>query len=690
LSGLKDALGLKTNDKPFFPYLFNCKKNKDAVLDTLPPIEDYSPDSKKPEDREKLLTWYAANKNTRFCLKEALYEYGENDTQILLEAIVKFREIIKEICNGADLMIKSMTIAGLAMNIFKFQFMEKDQLAIVPEFGYEREDNASDTAIKWLEWMQKQEGIEIKHAANGGERKIFYRDSKNERKHYKPDGYCIANNTVYEFNGCYFHGCLECMSRDTLCVNKKTADENYNATQERKHHLRRMGFKVVTKWECQLAEELKANSEMKAFFSDLNVKGRIDPRDAFSGGITHAFKMMAQADDTHEISHYDVVSLYPFVNYSKRYPVGMPKIIVPKETHVNWTSPNDICLDGQSIEGLVKVRVLPPRGLYIPVLPTKIPDEKRLLFLLCHKCARKFIKVCNNKCHDEYNCPHTDEERKYTITTTTIELKEALRRGYTVDRLYRIWHYEEWSDTVFAEYVKTFIKIKVENSKFPSSVQTDKEKKEFSDLYFNSYGIEIDLEKVGLNPGMRFIAKILLNSLWGKFAQRNILGKTEIFTSTPASRAKFLRLFTDDRIIVNQILPMTQDVIRTVHTLKAAYVEEGRNSNIVIALYTTAHARLVLLECLQEVQEDPECEILYCDTDSIMVRHPRGKPPIDKGQLLGEMEQEDPDYDILEFVAAGPKQWAKRMRHKQTGNIRDIVKIRGMYFILFRIGTDTD
>ena len=226
--------------------------------------------------------------------------------------------------------------------------------------------------------------------------------------------------------------------------------------------------------------------------------------------------------------------------------------------------------------------------------------------------------------------------------------------------------------------MKTFIEIKVENSKFPSSVQTPEEKNEFSDLYYNSYGIEIDLDKVGFNAGMRFIAKILLNSLWGKFAQRNIMGKTEIFTSDPASRAKFLRLFTDDRIIVNQILPMTQDVIRTVHTLKNAYVEEGRNSNIIIALYTTAHARLVLLDYLQKVHENPQCEILYCDTDSVMVRHPRGKPPIGRGQLLGEMEQEDPDYDILEFVAAGPKQWAKRMRHKQTGITRDIVKIRGI------------
>jgi hypothetical protein len=32
------------------------------------------------------------------------------------------------------------------------------------------------------------------------------------------------------------------------------------------------------------------------------------------------------------------------------------------------------------------------------------------------------------------------------------------------------------------------------------------------------FGIEIDKENVELNPGLRFIAKLLLNSLWGYFS----------------------------------------------------------------------------------------------------------------------------------------------------------------------------
>ena len=41
--------------------------------------------------------------------------------------------------------------------------------------------------------------------SNGGEKKLTIDD-----KTYKVDGFCEKTNTVYEFYGCFWHGCPNC------------------------------------------------------------------------------------------------------------------------------------------------------------------------------------------------------------------------------------------------------------------------------------------------------------------------------------------------------------------------------------------------------------------------------------------------------------------------------------------------
>lgn len=81
-------------------------------------------------------------------------------------------------------------------------------------------------------------------------------------------------------------------------------------------------------------------------------------------------------------------------------------------------------------KGLYKVRIIPPRGLRLPVLPMKL--DERLLFTLCHRCATEFRKK-NTKC--QHKCMHTDDQRAFTGTYTDIELGKALEKGYKVRNL---------------------------------------------------------------------------------------------------------------------------------------------------------------------------------------------------------------------------------------------------------------
>jgi hypothetical protein len=101
--------------------------------------------------------------------------------------------------------------------------------------------------------------------------------------------------------------------------------------------------------------------------------------------------------------------------------------------------------------------------------------------------------------------------------------------------------------------------------------------------YKERLGIDIDLNSVTFNPGLRYISKLLLNSLWGKFGQRNNLVKTLIVNSP----ADYYDIVFDKRNVVKQLLPVSSEIFRISYLPKKAYIEEHGASNVVVALWTT-------------------------------------------------------------------------------------------------------
>jgi hypothetical protein len=55
----------------------------------------------------------------------------------------------------------------------------------------------------------------------------------------------------------------------------------------------------------------------------------------------------------------------------------------------------------------------------------------------------------------------------------------------------------------------------------------------YIDDYFEKEGIRLDYEKIVKNPGLRALAKLMLNSFWGKFGQRSNLPQIE-YVSDPS------------------------------------------------------------------------------------------------------------------------------------------------------------
>ena len=129
------------------------------------------------------------------------------------------------------------------------------------------------------------------------------------------------------------------------------------------------------------------------------------------------------------------------------------------------------------------------------------------MFPLCKTCA------------DTKNpnpCTHTDQERAIRGTWCHIEVMKAIEKGYVVLNLHEVWHWEETTDELFKDYVDTFLKLKQEASGYPPWCVTDEQKQQYIDRYYEREGIRLDPDKIEHNPGLRFLAKLMLNSLWGK------------------------------------------------------------------------------------------------------------------------------------------------------------------------------
>ena len=89
------------------------------------------------------------------------------------------------------------------------------------------------------------------------------------------------------------------------------------------------------------------------------------------------------------------------------------------------------------------------------------------------------------------------------------------------------------------------------------------------------------------------------------------------------------------------------------YNFKDQFVDNYKNPNVYIACFTTSHARLMLYDKLDELQE----KVAYFDTDSIIYIDD-GTKHIKTGDMLGDMTDELSGKGITNFVSTGPKSYS--------------------------------
>lgn len=83
---------------------------------------------------------------------------------------------------------------------------------------------------------------------------------------------------------------------------------------------------------------------------------------------------------------------------------------------------------------------------------------------------------------------------------------------------------------LFGGYIDLFLKIKQESSGWPAYIQTEEEAFQYFSNYAARENVKLNSEAITKNPAMRSIAKLLLNSFWGKFGQRLNMPQTSFFS----------------------------------------------------------------------------------------------------------------------------------------------------------------
>jgi hypothetical protein len=362
-------------------------------------------------------------------------------------------------------------------------------------------------------------------------------------------------------------------------------------------------------------------------------------RRSFHGGRTETFRLYRKWDKQELKSgicgrYKDVQSLYPTTQFYDPLPIGEPTTIndfsfLDKKEYHNYIINN---------YGWYEVDINMNKQLFIPPLVAK--------------GVGKLTADLHNKEKQVFH---------------SAELTKAIEDGCEITAIYKCIQMESSTD-LFKEFVRTFLEVKVNATGKPkfwdSNVKRNKWIKEHEDRF------GFTPQPTDKNAGKRAIAKMILNSLWGKFGQRPDMPKN-LYIS-PDNVSKWFKMLRENQL--GKIEIKNEELSGDCLYVSYMELQDSKNdilksTSIAIASSVTASATMRLYKELRLLKQ----RVLYCDTDSIIYEHDPSKYNIPDGEFLGEWECETEGLPITEFVSTGPKSYA----YKVEGKVKDC-KMKGI------------
>ena len=343
-------------------------------------------------------------------------------------------------------------------------------------------------------------------------------------------------------------------------------------------------------------------------------KEKCDPiniRDFYFGSRTNAIVLHSKFPQNSKGANLDFCSLYPYVLKYERYPIDFfpffkvycrmqpcPLLGTAKFQGWHWKIP---------YFGLMKVKILPPCKLLFPVLPVKI--NGKLMFPLCRTCAEN---------EDKGHCTCSSLSRALIHTWCTMELTLPINMGYDILEIYKVLHWlsnEKINNTtgsggLFTEYINIFLHIKTQASGYPDSVHSLQQKQQYIEKYASNEGVILDPKLIECNPGLHSIAKLALNSFYGKFGQRSNMSNTVYITHYE----KLYDFLTDQTKVVKDFHVLDTGIVVMEYVHSEEFQEADYKTNVIITSMCSAYLYLKLWRIINWLGN----RVMYHDTDSVI------------------------------------------------------------------------
>ena len=662
--------------KGMFPYRF-IKSEADIDYKGNFPSEDYF---ELADLSNKELNEYKAYKksfeNKPWSARDELLSYCIDDVKILWLGFTKFRQgYIKNF--QIDPIESNITLAGLCIQVYTSTFMPKNVLGLIDDKPQRKW--FSPISLVYLGWLQQSGQIpvdcDIITARTGVRGEIFIKGPHKNNLYL--DGYykTHAGETVaIEYNSCYYHShfCPE-GKNSSAPINGKPAHINRQETDNRIKFLESKLSKVIVMWDCVFRKEMKNNPLLKAFY-DKFIRSykelRLKIRDGLYGGRTSAYRLIYECSLYEQILYVDFVSMYPAIQCKFKFPVKQPTRLV------GFTLPTveHFCTNIDDYLGMARIEVLPPDNLHIGVLPVRIGGT--LVFPLCKTCAEFKQEVCN----------HTMKQKSLIGTWCTPEIKLAINRGYRILYIFEIMYFKE-QQYIFKDYIDYFFKQKVHASGYPERVKTEQDKDQYIADYKTKMNIDLEKDKIKLDPPARLTSKLNLNSLWGRLGMQSSNKDKYALVNSPEEMHEFL---SDQQFKVSDIMCGSEKALVRYKQTEVAQTKIPKAVNSVVAAFVTCYGRLMLYELMEKAGNN----LVYGDTDSCMiitrrsgyvpspdfVWPPHLQKPLDleMGEYLGMLTDEvaekyGSDYVATRFVSPCAKTYSLAIENVQEqGNKQNI------------------